>query len=188
MARESNSNIIAATESSELQPFHAIELQFHNPSTNTDVPLYFWSGLGNIVHDGKTWAGVGTFLNVSDIEEAAELKATGITVSLSGIESTTIEKALLHEFTGRVGKVYFGIVGNSVWDEVFSGYIDTMNIDDSPTSSTISVTIENRLIDLERVNPVRYTVESHQTISVDDTYFSYTASLQDQQPEWGPKE
>ena len=62
-----------------------------------------------------------------------------------------------------------------------------MTIDDSPETSTITLTVENRLIDLERVNPFRYTQENHKTLYSNDTFFSYVSDLQDQSIEWGPK-
>ena len=65
--------------------------------------------------------------------------------------------------------------------------MDTMTIDDSPESATITLTVENRLIDLERVNPFRYTQENHKTLYSNDTFFSYVSDLQDQEIEWGPK-
>lgn len=186
MARTSNTSLIASTQSAEFKPFHAVELQFYDGIHNVATPLYFWSGVGNITNNGKTYAGVGQFLNVSDIEEAAEMKATGITISLSGVPEAVLQAALLHEYSGRVGKVYFGMVGNANWDEVFTGLMDTMEINDEATSSTITLSLESRLIDLQRPNPVRFTVESHQLLSAGDEFFSFTANLQDQQPEWGP--
>jgi hypothetical protein len=63
--------------------------------------------------------------------------------------------------------------------------MDTMVIDDSAESSTIKITLENRLIDLDRINPVRYTQESHATFHSNDTFFSYVSDMQDKQVEWG---
>lgn len=188
MARESDSGIVAALDGSEFEPFHAVELQFHNPSTGNDTPLYLWSGVGNLTHNGNVYIGAGNFLSVGDIEEAAELKATGLTLTLGGLNGDILQKALTHEYSGRIGRVYFGVMGNANWDEVFSGIMDTMEVKDDPSSSVITLTLENRLIDLERPNPVRYTVESHKLISSGDTYFSYAASLQDEQVEWGPND
>ena len=110
-----------------------------------------------------------------------------MSLTLSGVPDGLLPPALAHEYSGRECKIYFGVMGNSNLTEVFTGYMDTMPISDSAESSTITVTVENVLIDLERTNPFRYTQESHASLFSNDTYFSYVSDLQDQQVDWGPK-
>lgn len=188
MSRDVHSSIVSALESSQFSPFYAVDLNFYNGNTNTAAPVYLWTGTGDLIANSNTYVGVGDLLSVSGIEEAAELKADGMTLDLSGVPESLLIKALTHEYSGRDAKVYFGIVGNTNLVEIFTGYMDTMKIKDNFNSSVISLTIENRLIDLERTNPYRYTQESHASIYANDTFFSYVQDLQDKQVEWGPKE
>ena len=187
MPRDIPSSLITALESGEFSPFYAIDLNFFNGSGNVAAPLYLWTGVGDKSANGNTYTGAGDLLSIGNLEEAAELKASGLTLSLSGVPSNLLLAALSHEYSGRDCNVYFGVEGNSNLIEVFTGYMDTMTIDDSPETSTITLTVENRLIDLERVNPFRYTQENHKTLYSNDTFFSYVSDLQDQSIEWGPK-
>lgn len=187
MTRTINSSIITALESGSFKPFYAVDLSFYNGATNTAAPLYLWTGIGDLSANSNTYTGVGDLLSVSGIEEAAELKATGMTLGLTGVQDDLLTAALSHEYSGRDAKVYFGIDGNTNLVEIFTGYMDTMKIDDSADSSKITLTIENRLIDLERTNPFRYTQESHATLYSNDSFFSYVQDLQDKPVEWGPK-
>lgn len=187
MPRDIHSSIITALESGEFEPFYAVDLDFYNGLTSSAAPIYLWTGTGDLSANGNVYAGAGDLLSVGGIEEAAELKANGIELNLSGVPSSLLTAALAHEYSGRDCKVYFGIVGNSNLVEIFTGYMDTMTIKDEAEASTISLTVENRLIDLERTNPFRYTQESHKTLYSGDTFFSYVSDLQDQAVEWGPK-
>ena len=187
MSRDIHSTMVAALSSGEFSPFYAVDLNFHNPDTNTDAPIYLWTGTGDLSANGNTYTGAGELLGVGNLEEAAELKASGLSLSLSGIPENLLIAALSHEYSGRDAKVYFGIQDNPNLIEVYTGFMDTMQIDDAPDASTITLTIENRLIDLERTNPFRYTQESHESLGYsNDTFFSYAQDLQDKVEEWGP--
>ena len=80
MTRTINSSIITALESGSFKPFYAVDLSFYNGATNTAAPLYLWTGIGDLSANSNTYTGVGDLLSVSGIEEAAELKATGMTM------------------------------------------------------------------------------------------------------------
>lgn len=95
--------------------------------------------------------------------------------------------------------IYWGIGSNTV--EIFRGYMDQMTIQDSGQTSTISLTVESRLIILERANIRRYTAESHKQVrkrkwlddgnSGDpavDEYFDWVQQIQDKQIIWGRNE
>ena len=187
MSRDIHSSMLTALASGEFSPFYAVDLNFHNPTTNADAPLYLWTGVGDLSANGNTYSGVGDLLGIGNLEEAAELKASGLSLTLSGVPDTLLTAALAHEYSGRDAKVYFGVDGNSNLIEVYTGFMDTMTIDDTPEAATITLTIENRLIDLERTNAFRYTQESHGSLYSGDTFFSYVQDLQDKEVEWGPK-
>jgi hypothetical protein len=66
--------------------------------------------------------------------------------------------------------------------------MNTMTIEDSGETSNISLTVESKLIELNRARVRRYTHESHQARHPDDTFFSFVADLQDKSVVWGRKE
>ena len=65
--------------------------------------------------------------------------------------------------------------------------MNTMNIEDTPEGATIQLTIESKLLELERAANWRYTDENHQSRYDGDTFFSYVQDIQDVQVAWGRK-
>lgn len=187
MSRDIGAVIQTALESGEFSPHYLVEMNFYNPITNAAAPIRLWTGIGDLSYGGDTYTGAGDVLTISDLEEAAELKVSGLNISLSGVEDSALVPALSHEYTGRQCKVYL-MVNNQSSDafEVFSGFMDVMTIDDSAEASSINLSVENRLIDLDRTNPFRYTQESHALLYSGDTFFSYVQDLQDQEVQFGP--
>lgn len=186
MPRDINSTVVTALESGGFKPFYAVFLDFMNGDTSTATPLYLWTGIGDLVSGGNTYQGTGALMKIDHLEESATLKANGITLTFNGITTSLLTAALAYEYSGRPAKVYFGIEGNSNLTEVFTGVMDVMAIQDSPENSQITINVENRLIDLERTNPSRYTTESNENYYSNDTFFSFIGDLQDKKIEWGP--
>jgi hypothetical protein len=82
-------------------------------------------------------------------------------------------------------RMYLGEQSTSSVVEIFSGKMDKMSIVDEADSSTIALTVESKLIELERPSGWRYTDENHQSRYAGDTFFSYVQSLQDKTLVWG---
>ena len=166
------------------QVFVAVKAEF---DTET---LRFHSGTGDISIDSETYSGLGTLLNVSNVVDSTELKSEGITVSLAGMDDTVLNLALTEEYQNRLITVMMGYeMGgtNEVQGKIvlFKGRMQKMEIFDNPDGSTIQVTAENRLIDLERPSNLRFTKESQRYIDADDKCFDMVASLQDKEIVWG---
>ena len=79
MSRDLTQSIIDNLDATEIRPFFAVELYF---DTQT---LYMWTGLGDFVFNEQTYIGTGQFLEISELQETAEISAKGATISLSGI-------------------------------------------------------------------------------------------------------
>jgi hypothetical protein len=73
----------------------------------------------------------------------------------------------------------------TTYTEVFSGYMDQMNIQEGAETSTIEITLENKLIDLERPRVARYTSQSQQQRFAGDEGFNFVEGLQDKEIVWG---
>jgi hypothetical protein len=69
--------------------------------------------------------------------------------------------------------------------QIFSGYLDQMTIDEQADTATIAVTIESKLIDLERVRTYNYTSATQKAIYPDDLGFDFVESLQGRTYNWG---
>lgn len=177
----------------DIEVFYAVDLAFETANVR------LWTGYGNKTINSQTYIGSGDLLRIEGLEEASDLSARGTTLTLSGLSSTLLTYALTEEYQGRTVTIYWGIGSNTV--EIFRGYMDQMTIQDSGQTSTISLTVESRLIILERANIRRYTAESHKQVrkrkwlddgnSGDpavDEYFDWVQQIQDKQIIWGRNE
>jgi len=172
------SKSITGITADEIKPFYAVEMQFDSET------LRFWTGYGEVTLEGNTYIGTGDIMAVQLVEESSDLSAKSATITMQGITSEIIALALAEPYQGRLCRILFGIQGQTPI-EIFGGFMDVMTIEDSPETSVISLTVESRLVELERVKPLRYTDESHKSRNSGDSFFSYIASLTDKDVVWG---
>ncbi len=195
MARTISSTILNALDDAEVSPFYAVELFF-----DTDT-VRVWTGYGDIVINSgssQTYNGLGELISISDVEESQDISAKGINLTLSGIPSNLLTHALNTPYQGRLCNVHFGFINwsspaNQAGMLVFTGYMDTMVIEEGAETSTIITSVESRLIDLERPRNRRYTSESQKQRNTSgtgfdtsgDKAFDFVESLQNQRLQWG---
>jgi len=209
MSRDLDPSTIKAISQEVVRPFFAVELKFDGDET-----LRMWTGQGTLVlDDGTQWIGAGNLLDISSIEETAEMAVKGATITLSGVPSEDLSLALSEPYQGRVCNIYFGTfstgsllketgnyillqdgsrinveTGEKGFNQLFSGYMDQMNIDDSAETSTIELKVENRLIDLERARVARYTQFYQKSVYPDDDGLNFVEDLQTRKVPWGRSE
>jgi hypothetical protein len=70
----------------------------------------FWTGYGTISWNGSDWIGAGQLIGISDIEENAEVVATGITVSLSGVDPALVSAVIGEARQNMVGRIWIGLL------------------------------------------------------------------------------
>lgn len=170
-------------------------------------PIRIWSGYGQVEYAGKTFQGAGELLSVSQIEETADLSAKGISITVSGLDASLIQKSLSEPYQGRECNVYMilkslsflqqedaeyllqesegKIVLEDGFMELFSGEIDVMTIESSRNSCTINVTAESIMISLQRPAVLRFTDEDQRLRFPDDLGLKYIESIQDKEIVWG---
>lgn len=179
MSRTVPSALLTALSQPEVQPYYAVDLDFDS------APIRLWTGYGDRTIFTNSYTGGGSLLTISGLEEASDLSAKNITLSLSGVPSSLITLALDEPYQRRECKVYFGTTDTADPIEVFSGLMNTMTIEDSGESSVITLTVESKLVRLEKASNRRYTEENHVARHPNDTFFSYVTSLQDKDVVWG---
>lgn len=174
-----------------LQSDHQILFTAVKAEFDTET-IYLWSGDYDLVIDGNTYTGAGTLLSISDIEDTLELKSSGLSISLAGMDATMLDLALTENYQNRFITVYLGYLFGSTDTVVgtmtlFKGRMQSMTINDDPNGSTITVDAENRLIDLQRPSNLRYTKASQEYVAglTVDTCFNRVQSLQDKEIIWG---
>tara|TARA_R110001599_G_scaffold6679_2_gene33180 strand:+ start:86 stop:721 length:636 start_codon:yes stop_codon:yes gene_type:complete len=208
MSRDLSNDTIISINEDVVYPFFATELKFDG-----DNVLRMWTGQGTLVlADGTQWVGLGNLLNISAIEETSEIAVKGATLTLSGVPSEVLSLALSEPYQGRVCNIYFGTFlqgsilqesasyillqdGSKInleeesanFNELFSGYMDQMNIQEDAETSTIELLVENKLVDLERARVARFTSGYQKSIYAGDLGFDFVEDLQDKQISWGKK-
>jgi len=205
MSRTLSTAVSDSLDDDVVYPFFAVELLFDG-----DEVLRMWTGFGTLVYDSVSWYGAGNLLGVSNVEETSEIAAKGATLTLTAVPSEIISLALTQPYQGRVCNIYFGMFsrgslqqesgsyilfedGSKImlelretgFTEIFTGYMDQMIIEEGPDSSTIQLAVENRLVDLERARPTRYTSAYQKSKYPTDLGFDFVESLQDQKLVWG---
>ena len=187
MARTNIGNILSNLTDSEVSPFYAVELFFDTETVRV------WTGYGDrLVSSGgnNTYIGIGDVLSISDVEEGQDISAKGLTLTLTGIPSNLLTHALNTPYQGRLCNVHMGFIDwsapiDKVGMLIFSGYMDQMTIDEGPETSTITTTVESKLIDLERPRTRRYTSENQKQRFSGDKAFDFVESLQNLRLQWG---
>ena len=205
MSRDLTPATVTAIEQPEVYPFFAVELQFDAET------IRLWTGQGTLIlGDATEWVGLGQLLDISSIEETSEMAVKGATISLSGIPSDLLSLALSTAYQGRLAKIYFGTLssgnillesgsyillqdgsrievetGERGFNELFSGYMDQMNIEEGGDTSTIQMAVENKLIDLERARVARFTSGYQKSIYPNDKGLDFVEDLQDKKIPWG---
>jgi hypothetical protein len=169
-------------DADSLNPFMAIDLAFDSGAVR------LWNGYGDLVIDSETFTGAGSLLGISSVEETGEIAARGVSMTLTGIDTSLISVALSENYQNRTAKVYIGTLSDAgavSYYQLFGGRLDTMDIEESLETATISVTAENRLIDLERPRSRRYTSEDQKSLFAGDLGLDYVNDLQDKTLDWG---
>lgn len=184
MTRSLSSGMQAVTTADVVRPIILVEAEFDSATTR------MWSGTGDLSWNSETWTGTGQLLRVDAVEESIEMRAVGTTVTLSGIPSELISLALQEDYQGRTLTIYLGAFDddNNVITSpvtIFSGRMDVMSISEDGQTSTIEVTVENRLIDFERARERRYTSEDQKIDFPNDKGFEFVSTIQDKEIVWG---
>ena len=146
----------------------SIELFFAVNFQMDDETVGFWTGYGDITVDSITYTGAGEMLSFSEISEDNQISANGVTVILAGLDATAKDLALDQEYQYRKAEIIVGSLNNYPTVQsykLFVGLIDKVSIDDGPESSTVSIFLENRLIDLNRPRVLHYTNEEQKHFS-----------------------
>ncbi len=185
MARDLGTTNTAQVQSETVRPILFAYLDFVGGAIRAHT------GIGNITWGGNTWSGVGSFADISDIEEGVDVAARGLTLSLCGIPSSLLPEALAANCRGRTVQLFLGFTdeaGTLAADpfQVFGGRMDLLSMDDGGDTCSISVQCENRLVDFRRSRVSRYTHEEQIAIHPGDLGLEFIARIADKTINWGP--
>tara|TARA_R100000773_G_scaffold12525_1_gene11573 strand:- start:963 stop:1619 length:657 start_codon:yes stop_codon:yes gene_type:complete len=164
--------------------FFAVKAEFDTED------IRIWTGDNDLTIGSETYTGVGTLLQIGEVEDNLELTSTNLSVSLAGMDSTVLNLALTENYQNRFITLFLGFLSGGTDNvigtmTVFKGRMQSMSINDDPNGSIITIDAENRLIDLNRPSNLRYTKESQKFIDSSDNCFGRVQLLVDKEIIWG---
>lgn len=177
MARLLSSGLQSAINAQNMRPFFLIEGHFDSGHLN------LWTGIGELVYGGKTYYGVGSILSLSSIKETKQIEASGMSFTLSGLDTSILALAMNENYQDRPAYVYLGAFDDS-WQVItdpyliFEGRMDVMPIEKGEDTTTVTVNVENIMVDLAKATVWYYTPEDQKLIFPGDTGFDRITSLQ----------
>jgi len=144
-----------------------------------------WTGTYTISWGGVTYYGTGTAIGIQGVSEDTTVEAKGVTLSLSGIPSDLLGDVLTEFVRGYPAQVYLGLfeddgvtlVPNPVL--AYAGRLDQPTLNDAGDSCTISIAVENTLVDMNRSVYRRYTDSDQQLDHPGDLGCQFVASIQE---------
>jgi len=132
-----------------------------------DNTVACWSGIGPLTWNSITFTGVGGLASVSTISEDSTVEAQSVSISLTGIPSTLMSE-ILYEVrvlgTVSIWLALFDNTGTLISTPVcsYQGKMDVPSIEDNGQTCTVSISLENVLVDLNRPCFRRYTNDDQQ--------------------------
>jgi hypothetical protein len=179
----STAAVTAEVTAQTLEPAIAVELFFDSGA------LRIWSGHESRSYGGNSFVGAGNLLSINLANESTEISAKSVSVGLNGINSSVVSLALSEDYRDRTLKIWLWFLdsGSIVADpyNLFTGYMNTINISDAGETCSISVTAESRLVDLQRPRLRRYTSEDQKIDFPSDLGLDFVTSIQEAQVKWG---
>lgn len=177
---------LMATEvaGAKLSPLLLIKFQFDAGDVN------IWTGIGDLLFAGDTYLGLGDLLSITTVQETQTIKAAGIEYTISGLPPDAIAIALGEDFQGRKVRMWFGALNSSgvlisAPVLILVSRMDIMQIGNTAATVSITISAENVLIALTRVNDRRYTPEDQAIDFPSDKGLDFVDSLQDKEVVFG---
>lgn len=182
MTRPASSTLLTAARQPVVRPFMACFLDY--PAG----PVRLCSLPSPVVIDGQTYYGTGVMGEISALEEGAENRSYGFTLSLSGIPGNWAEYLLTQDVQGRMVKVWLGFCDEQhqvIGAEVITvGRMDTQDVQAGATTAVL-VSCEGIGVDWERARVRRCTDADHRARHPTDGFFKYQAAMENLDLRWG---
>ena len=173
----------AALDAGAIAPVILVMLTFRSSTR------YVWSGVGILAYNGNNYFGAGSLGEMGTVQEGIDVKASGTTLTLSGIDATFMAECATDIQLGAPAKIWFGLFANgSIIGTpylLYSGTVDKPKITLGGEKMSITLALENKMINLQRASNRRYTSADQRLQYPTDTAFSWVEMLNDQALKWG---
>lgn len=195
MPRSLSPAMLAQVAAGQLRPALFLRIAFETET------VYLWGGLGSISSAGpaynasatfpygQTFLGMGWMGQIQSVPQVADVIAQNVTLVLSGIPTEVVTDAINAVRQNSEADIWLGMldVNNQIMpdpEQVFAGFLDVPTITEGAQTSTISITAENPLVDLNRAPSRRYTDIDQQIDFPNDIGFFQVQLLQDYNVLW----
>lgn len=183
MSRTIGANVAAAMASDSQRMAHLLQIGF-------DTPVYITDWSHNLPYGGNTYEAGGHLIQISPVDETAEIRTGGINVTLSGVNQTYVAVVLGQNVTNKpvvLRRVWLDASGQIIDGEavtLYDGSVDTHAIQDRDGESQISLQIASHWSDFERRAGRRTNSNSQQLYFGDDLGLEFSPTI-DQDLPWG---
>ena len=184
MSRGLSSGMLGAIASKQVSPIVFVQISFASGT------VYLWSGIGPISWNSQIWTGVGKLGKISAIAETATGTAKGVTLTLSGIPADLLSD-VLQEFQAQyMAFIWVGYLDSSgniiVSPEMrWAGKTDVAKLSEGGETSSLTITVESKLVDLGRARERHWTHQDQQIDYPNDNGFLYVNGIQELSVCWG---
>lgn len=165
---------------------HACQLDF------ADGMVFAHTGTGQLVIDGITYDGVGTFGEIGQTQESDNSASPmSVELKLTGLDAYILKETNIRGCRGRAGKLLFVVfdeAGNYASDILFSGRMDAAQFSfggNGEDGNSISVPIIDRMAEWNRTGTERWTDENHRARHDGDRFFYAVAQMAEWPLYWG---
>ncbi len=181
--RDMTTDAAAAVSSPVVRPVVLVDMDFESGHVRVH------SGVGSLVHEGFNYQGLGTLGKISSLAEQAEIQASSLSFTLSGVDPDRIYTALAEHYQGRSVVLYLALLNEELQLVIepvvlWQGRMDVMSITLGEIAE-ITLTANNPLADWDRSRVRRYNNEDQQSIYPDDKGFEFVEQSVNQQILWG---
>lgn len=165
--------------------------RFFFQGTFASSTIYYWTGAADVSWNGHTWISNGYLDIIGDHDETSEIRATGLTIQLSGVPTAQIAFALEETFINQDGRIYLGFVDATETGIIadpyllFQGRLDSCQYVRGPDTAMVQLVYESRFIDLNRSPACRYTDANQKSFYPSDRGFEFVAKLANYASYWG---
>ena len=182
MARSLSGSLTTELATNKLNPIDLIYI-------GVNTGYYYTDHYKNISYGGNTYQATSLFLGVSDASESSEVSVNDLVVKFTGADQTIISLFLNNDYMDKSAHIYRGFLNDSqtlISDPflLFEGRIENFNIDETDTSSEVSISIASHWADFDKVAGRRTNTNSQKLYFSTDKGFDY-ASLSVREIKWG---
>ena len=152
MARTLTTAVTNELATNDIRPVHLVSIGFSTPVNLTDASFDITSSVSG---SSKTYSASAFLITVPTFTEETDVTKTTVNVALSGANTTFISTVLNENIVNDTVDIFRGFLNSSnavIADPIllYSGNVDTFQIEETETSSTVNLSVVSHWADFEK--------------------------------------